>query len=282
VFLILKKYKLFLFGILLIISLLPFSIKIIHATPKDPSNKEMYNPKLLRLNSTDKMIGYIDSLYNLKSLNKFDTGEYVHVVSETVKDKFYFGLSNYDISENWIANACGKLIWSHFSGLVNPSDILKHPNGLCSQQTIVFMEILKRKGIIERSVGLGYKEGPGHFLCEVFYNNSWHLYDVTMEPVWKNITNYNNSLEYYLKNKDSLYLAYQNRYSKPLFNKLLEKVSYGKANEFPAKKMLLFHQITLVITYLLPLLFLFMFLKECFIIYKLRKKQKIDFKNINE
>lgn len=73
-----------------------------------------------------------------------------------------------------------------------------------------------------------------------------------MEPHLEKVVNYNQSMEFYLKNKGSLYLAYKSTYGKSFFNKLLEIVVYGKVNEFPAKKMKLFHQITLLLTYLMP------------------------------
>jgi hypothetical protein len=193
--------------------------------------------------------------------NNFDTAQYVQIASKFTKERFYHGLSHYSISDNWIACLSGKFLWIHLSAIVNPNDILKHPEGLCSQQTIVFMELLKKKGINVRSIGLGYIEGPGHFLSEAYYNGSWHLHDVTMEPSWENVVHHHRSMSYYQSNKDSLYLAYESIYDKQLFNKLLEKVVISRTNEFPAKKMLFFHQITLFFTYLLPFFFLFMVIK---------------------
>ncbi len=154
------------------------------------------------------------------------------------------------------------------SAIVAPNDILKYPYGLCSQQTIVFMELLKRKGIKSRSVGLGYDEGPGHFLSEVYYEGSWHLYDISAEPVWKKIHNHHKSMEYYLNNKDSLYIVYESRMPKPLFDKITEKVVYGKVNDFPAKKMLLFHRFTYVLILFLPV-----FLLSLFFFYYMRERK---------
>ncbi len=225
---------------------------------------EDYNPKLHYLNSIDKIIDYADSVYNYNSNNDFDlqgidTAVYVSIVSDLIKKRFYFGLSNYNISQNWIAALFGELFWPHLSAIVEPNDILHYSEGLCSQQTIVFMEILKKRGIKVRSVGLGKKEGPGHFLCEVYYRDSWRLHDVTKEPQWFKITNHHQSMDYYIHNKDSLYKVYENSLPKEDFNKLLEKIAYGKPNEFPAKNMLLFHQITLILTYIIPLFFLLLF-----------------------
>ena len=57
---------------------------------------------------------------------------------------------------------------------------------------------------------------------------------------------------YYKQNKDSLFLAYDGIISRSLFDKIMQKVQYGGVNEFPAKNMLLFHQVTKAITYLIP------------------------------
>ncbi len=221
---------------------------------------EQYNQDLSTINSLEKASEYIDNECAKANLSKYDTIEFVKLISRFTKQRFYHGLSHYDISENWIAYLSGKFLWAHLSAIVDPNDILKHQEGLCSQQTIVFMELLKQKKISVRSIGLGYKEGPGHFLSEVNYSGSWHLYDVTMEPAWKKVVNHHKSIEYYLNNKDSLYLAYEGKYDRALFNKLLERVTYGKNNDFSARNMLLFHRLTLALGYLLPIIFLILFL----------------------
>ncbi len=250
------------FAFLFFVSILPFIGKLLK---KDFSGNvdakdELYNPALLRINSIEKAISYVDSVYSTKYTSTFDTAGYVHAASKFTKEKFYHGLSRYSFSDNWIAYFGAKLFWSHLSAIVDPNDIIKHPEGLCSQQTIVFMEILKHRHINVRYVGLGYKEGPGHFLSEVRYNNSWRLYDVTMEPKWSKVKCVHESMDYYLTNRDSLYQIYDSRLDKTVFDKILKKIEYGKPNEFPAKKMLLLHQITYIFTYLFPLFFIVMFI----------------------
>ncbi len=217
------------------------------------TNHEVYSKELSSLDNVLKIISYTDSLYNLNSNdNNFDTSAYAILLSETVKDRFQFGLAHYNMSDNWIASVLGKYLWTHFSAIVNPNDILKHPSGLCSQQTIVFMEALKLKGIPFRSIGLGKKEGPGHFLCEVYYNLSWHLYDVTKEPSWDRIRNQHESVNYYIANKDSLYVVYENKISQSLMDTIITEVRIGEVNEFPAKNMLWFHMITYILTFMIP------------------------------
>jgi len=254
-----KNKRQIIIGFFLSLSVLPFFIRLANKNDNVASKdkKELFHSELTSLNSVKQIVNYIDSsYYKVSSATNLDTALYVKVSSDFVKKRFYHGLSHYTINDNWIAALSGKLLWSHLSAIVKPEDILKHAEGLCSQQTIVFLEILRRKGVRFRTVGLGFKEGPGHFLSEVSFNGSWHLYDVTVEPKWEKVANHHRSMEYYMQNKDSLFLVYDGRLDRKVFDKIMEKIEYGKENEFPAKKMLLFHQVTLVLTYIIPLLFL--------------------------
>ena len=260
------------FAFLFILSIVPFLGKFTSSVNVNEAKNELFRPELFYCNSVDKALIYTDSVYKGYNSTVFDTSLYVQTVSKFCKERFYHNLSHYSISDNWIACIAGKLIWSHLSAIVIPDDILKHSGGLCSQQTIVFMELLKRKGINVRTVGLGYKEGPGHFLCEVHYNGGWRLHDVTMEPRWNRIENIHKSLDYYLQNKDSLFLAYEGRLDRKLFNKLMEKTQIGSINETTDKKMLLFHQFTAALTYLLPLFFLLMSILSYVKLKKLKRQ----------
>lgn len=230
------------------------------STPQLEFN-ESYNPALKNLNSINKLEYFIDKTIQILNLKPNDTAQYVFYTSEILKSRFYHGLSNYSISDNWIAALLGKFSWSHFSAIVNPNDIIQHSEALCSQQAIVFLELLKRKNISFRTVGLGPKEGPGHFLCEVYYDNDWHLYDIDKEPQWYLINNVHKDMNYYLKQPDQLYRIYSYRMTRQEFDHLINKISYGEPNEFPAKNMLLFHQVTRVITYIIPIFFLFLTIK---------------------
>ena len=46
-------------------------------------------------------------------------------VSDIVKKRFYHGLSEYSIKDNWIAYIGGKLFWNHLVAIVDPDDIIK-------------------------------------------------------------------------------------------------------------------------------------------------------------
>lgn len=226
---------------------------------------ELYDSTYADVEDIESAILFIDKYYQkTAATTNFDTILYTSLASDFVKARFYHGLANYTVSDNWIAYLTGRYLWSHFSAIVNPNDLLKHDEGLCSQQTIVFLALLKQKGISFRSVGLGYPEGPGHFLAEVRYQGTWHLYDVTMEPQWEKISEKNMSMAYYQQYPDSLYLTYEQRMRPDVFNKIMEKVEYGVTNVLPAKNMRLFHQTTKVLIYVLPILFLVLVLISFF------------------
>lgn len=237
---------------------------------------ELFDPTLHTLHSKSHLTAYIDSLFYLhqKADLPFDTAAYVNIVSDVIKKRFFHGLSSYSLYDNWIAFMSGKVFWSHLSAIVDPDDILKYPNALCSQQNIIFATILKEKGIVSRAVGLGTPKGPGHYLSEVWYEGYWHLYDVDREPDWQQApAAYHKDLAFFLQNKDVLYKIYENRISHTNLDLLLKDVKYGEPNVFPARKMLFFHQLTSMLTYVLPLFFLYMLLRSLAKTGKNKKKQ---------
>ncbi len=270
----LKYNRVVIYLIFFILSTVPFFLKLTTNNHFKFNEKELFEEKWTSLRSVNDIIKYVDSICgtNLNS-SKLDTLMFTEELSRIIKLRFKHGLTNYSISDNWIAYLSGKLIWPHFSAIVDPNDILKYNEGLCSQQTIVFLEVLKKRGIMARSVGLGFKEGPGHFLSEVQYNKGWHLYDVSLEPNWVGVTEPHRSMDYYIHNKDSLYCGYKYRMSIGMFNKLMSTVNYGETDKFPAKKMLVFHHITHFITVLLPWLFLVLTISS---LYKKRKLKRVN------
>jgi hypothetical protein len=270
-----KKHLVLVYIVFLIITLLPFVISGFKTIKNSNPKPELFKIELSQFKSISDLTAYIDSIYTVKySKEKMDTAAYVNICSEIIQHRFYHGQSNYSINENWIALICGKLFWSHLSAIVIPDDILNYNEALCSQQAIVFMEVLNSKGISSRWVGWGKKEGPGHFLTEVFYNNDWHLYDINKEPQWQKITNRHNSMSYYLNNRDSLSIIYDGLIDKTTLSVFLKQIRFGQPNEFPAKKMLLFHRATKTITYLLPLFFMFLIIRH----FKNRNKKHKEFR----
>ncbi len=255
--------------ILFLLTSVPFFVTVPSTNEVHSSHQELYDPRLGSIKSVNELIRYTDSVVRSeKGDPSRDTILFVRKLSATTKRRFRHGLANYSITDNWIANLSGRMLWAHFLSIVDADDIMKHNEGLCSQQSIVYLEALKEKGIPARSVGLGKKEGPGHFITEVRYGNNWHLYDVSSEPDWKKTTMDHRSMDFYLKNKDTLYKVYESQMSREFFNTVMSEVSYGQVGDFPAKNMQLFHRVTYFITILLPFVFLLLFINA------LVKKQK--------
>lgn len=256
----LRSHKYYLWLALFLLTASPFVIGVFDQRPKDICGVEKFNPSLSNLKSTEQILAYADREYKGGQLaSTEDTLNYVLHLTEIFKYRFCHGELNYRFSENWIAWTAGKLFWSHFSSMVLTKDVVKHSKCLCNQQTLAYMEALIEKGIDVRTVGLGYKV-PGHFLCEVWYGGSWHLYDISLEPNWDKIENPHSDLEYYLKNKELFYTIYEGRMPRSLFNTITEKHVYGERNDLPGKKMKFFQAFTEVLTYLLPVGFLILFL----------------------
>jgi len=263
-----KDKRTFLYLVLFLLSLLPFVGRFFSSGNNPAAHGELYKSELSRLDTPEKCLAYADSVYAAQHTGTFDTASYVATLSLITKQRFYHGSLDYTYSENWIAAAAGKFLWSHLSSIVIPEDILKHSSGLCSQQTIVLMKLLRAKNIDVRSVGLGYREGPGHFLCEVRYDGAWHVHDVSMEPAWTKIQDHHLSMNYYLSKKDSLFVVYESKLEKDVFFKLLEQVEYGDVNKMPAAKMAFFHRFTFALTILFPFLLLSM------LIFSFKKKSQ--------
>lgn len=254
-----KEKLVYIYGVLFVLSVIPFFIHINHSS-HEPLQNELYSKYLKKINTVDKAVDHIIKM-NKNQKNNLDTSLFVRNTESFVKRRFYHGLSTYSVSENWIAYFGGEFLWSHFSAIVIPNDLLKHSEGLCSQQSMVFMEILSKRGIKTRHIGWGTDETEGHFLVEVYYNSSWHLYDVNMEPDWEKINNSieRKSMHYFLKNKESLFKAYQGRLDKKIFFDMLDNVKFGKINTYPARNMRFFHFGSKIAVITLPFLFFLLF-----------------------
>src|SRR2546423_10838183 len=104
----------------------------------------------LKFQCVNDIIAAADKHFDVSKLNTLD---YYNYVAAIIRKRFYHGYSYYKIKDNPIAFLSGMLIWNNLSAIVLPDDILKHPMAACSQQSIVLMEVFKKKGINFRKVG---------------------------------------------------------------------------------------------------------------------------------
>lgn len=213
------------------------------------NQKEDFNPSLNRLNSVHTLKVYCDSLYNVtkKSVND-DNYErtYINIVGSVIRKRFYWSYSWYSFSNNYLSVLFSKITEGDYAAIVGPDDIMKYPNAACSQQVIVMMEVFKEKGFKTRKVGFFGNNKSGHFACEVYYKNSWHFRDPTLEPDTVVLNKYNSpSIKFIVDHPDIIFKAYKN-FSKDSSYLLdvLDHYSYGEINVFPARKALIFQKAT--------------------------------------
>lgn len=226
------------------------------------NHKEEYDPSLNHLNSIERLSSYCDSLFYL-STAKYTPQQlghtYTDIVSSVIKKRFYWGYSWYSFSDNYLGVVISKVTGGDYAAIVDPDDMMKHPNAACSQQAIIMMEILKGKGFKTRKVGFFATSKGGHFACEIFYGDKWHFWDPTLEPDTIVLNKFNRpDIRFLSENKDVLFTSYRN-YSKDstFLLDLFGHYSYGKPDVFPAKNALIFQETTKFISNTIWLFFLF-------------------------
>jgi len=212
---------------------------------KSKENTELFDVQLSRLNSLEKSENYIDSIAKShlvsNAQNKIvDTAQYVLLVDDFMKKRFHHRYSHYNLSNNYIASILGYFRFD-FSAVVIPEDLLSYENAACSQQAIVFQELLKRKGINVRTVGFE-SSFSGHFCSEVEYNNSNHFFDTDLESDWSTFSEIP-STEELVTNEDMLKRAYAHHMDRLMVFTENAPI-YKEWNEFPAKKARIFHKAT--------------------------------------
>ncbi len=211
--------------------------------------KEKYDLVLNSLNTVDKLAQYIDKLAKTASV-EYGTVEYVTLVEDVIGKRFYHGFSHLALSENWIA-AMGEKIGIHgLSCKVEPEQIMQHGTAACSQQCMVMMEILKKKGIAYRKIGF-----PHHYALEASIGGVWHYFDPNMEP---DMTIAQRREQGWAHAADNLKQYYDPNRFKDLDYKFGkgEQVIIGPVNETPARNAKAFHAATGLLAktaWLLPL-----------------------------
>jgi hypothetical protein len=223
---------------------------------------EEFDPSLLRLNTVDKLSAYSDSLFTEKSnaggAVKFEE-TFPDIVSEVVRNRFYHGYSLYGFGNNFMARLLSGISMKGLDAIVIPDDILKFPYAACSQQSIVFMEVLRRKGFFTRMVGFQGKTN-GHFCFEVYYAGSWHFCDSDMEPDVAVLNAHNRpDIQFLVGHPDVLLKAYR-RYPPKEVLDIFPNYFYGPVNTFGAPRAIIFQKLTKFLSYTIWLFFLLAFM----------------------
>ena len=224
--------------------------------------KEEFDPSLHTLNTVDKLVAFCDGLYTEKASTNSSIAlneVYPDIVSSVIRKRFYHGYSEYGFSNNYMAMMLSGVTMEGLSAIVVPNDILKYPYAACSQQSIIFMEILRKKGFPTRKVGFKGKEN-GHFCFEVYYNKGWHFYDPDMEPSVAVLNAYNHpSIAFLAQHPEILVKAYH-QYPREKTLDIFMNYTYGPVNTFAAPKAMIFQKATKIFSYTIWLFFLLAFI----------------------
>lgn len=240
------------------------SSSIYHPAKDDPqfAFNEEFDPLLLRLNTVDKVSAYCDSLYKEKSYAgsavRFEE-TFPDIVSKVVRNRFYHGYSSYGLNNNFMAMLLSRISIKGLNAIVIPDDILKYPYAACSQQSIVFMEILRRKGFFTRTVGFQGK-ATGHFCFEVYYDGAWHFCDPDMEPDVAILNAYNRPDVQFLSHHPAILIKAYKQYPAGEVLDIFTNHFYGPVNTFAAPRALIFQKLTKFLSYTIWLFFLLAFI----------------------
>jgi len=214
-------------------------------------NGEHFDPSLSRLRSVSTFAEYCDSIYGKRQINQCDSEQYAIIISRVLRERFYHGYSYYSFGQNSLASFCAPFLNEKLNAIVIPDDILKHPNAACSQQSIIGMEIFRKKGYSVRRIGFFADGLGGHFCFEAYYNNKWHFFDPDLEPKLKiMIQNHFPSIAELATNDSLVHQLYYKEDGK-LIEKLLVTYSYGPVNIFPARNARVYQYITKYLSYTL-------------------------------
>lgn len=226
------------------------------------NQKEAFDRSLGTINSLAKLEKYCDSIFSNETVTEKEKNypqEYANLLAELVRKRFYHGYSSYGFENNYMAVVLSRLSRPGYNSIVEPDDILKYPFAACSQQSIVMMEVLKKKGMKTRSVLFQGKKS-GHFAFELFYENNWHFFDPNMEPDLAILNNYNRpSISFLTTHPDILLSAYRH-YPKDLIEDVFFTYSYGNVNSFPAPRAAIFHKLSKLLSETAWIIFLILFL----------------------
>ncbi len=208
-------------------------------------NPEMFDKKLSEIQNLLDVEHFIDRISKEKGIITqnnilIDSAKYVLLVDDFIKKRFHHTYSHYNLSNNYIAAILGYFRFD-LSAVVIPEDLLKYDVAACSQQAILFQELLKRKGFDVRTVGFE-SSFSGHFCSEVRYNNANHFFDTDLEADWSSFDKIP-STEELVNNNELLEKAYAHHMDRLMVFTENPPI-YRTWNEFSAKKMRVFHKVT--------------------------------------
>jgi len=237
-----------------------------------PLSNEIYDPLIGSIASLEKLKGIINQAIDNQDLKGIEIPIFI---DDLLRKKFLHGSSSINLNGNWMLQLIDLSFPSkEITFSISPEDVAKSNRAICSQQAILFQELVKEFGFEYESVGFNIPllepiEGDidnefNHFASAVKVKNDWYYFDSNLEPEYDryNPKVYFEILSGQLPRLRELYPKYK-------WAEIEEGMIYSSSrNKFPAKNGLLIQQASKLISYFGWLLFLVI----AFIFYRFSKK----------
>ena len=201
-----------------------------------------YEHEIMAEDQLSKIATIEDALKHLEALSPRNDTEFAVQTDNFLRRRFSHGYSEYQFTDNWLAYLSG-YFWADLRNPVDPGDILNYRFAGCSQQALVFQELLQRRRI--QFVSVGFID-PGHFALAAKLDGKWRYFDTDLEPKNDKLVLLSEVLD------GTAILAI---YGGKLGAELRSAALSGKAwtmhqNEFPAWQAYIFHKTTWLASHL--------------------------------
>lgn len=142
---------------------------------------ESWQPDLARIESVDQAMQVVPGFIARQTGSR--EARIVNGIDAFVRARFVHGPAYIPLDQNWLIRGLATM-FPTVAVPVRPDAILQHNHALCSQQTMVFQELLRRYGIHFASVRMSWPMhggGDGHFALTARVDGVWRFYDADME-----------------------------------------------------------------------------------------------------
>ncbi|NCP10787.1 MAG: hypothetical protein GW859_02325 [Sphingomonadales bacterium] len=135
---------------------------------------EVYDPSLGNIDTLDKAEFFLRGQL-AKGYSDEDAAE---AIARFLRARFYHGFSEYRICEDWISRFAGFANRQWLSP-IRPEKIMRYKSAGCSQNALVFQELLRRFGISYATVSFWH---PWHRATAAKIDGDWYFFDANIEP----------------------------------------------------------------------------------------------------
>jgi hypothetical protein len=143
---------------------------------------ESWRPELARIRTVDEAMRELPA-YIARQHGSRDA-RVAAGIDQFLRDRFFHDGSYVSVHRNWLAFMAGSL-WLNLRIPVLPDAILRHNSAMCSQQAIVFMELLRRYNIHYGAVLMNWPSSnpfsQGHFAVTARIDGRWIYFDPDQE-----------------------------------------------------------------------------------------------------